>query len=291
MAKRQLSTSRALLRAAAILVLTLLVVSCFLIVNVVAPNARSKVRRLWCRGTCRIIGISIERSGVIAEGHPVLFVANHVSYIDVIVLGAHVDATFIAKSEISSWPFFGPLARLTGTMFVRRYWRCANLQLNQIKERMTRGEDFILFGEGTSSNGLQVLPFKTSLFGVVEPWRMSQAATAQPVTLIYRSLMDGTPFDHHNADLYAWFGARPMVPHLSRVLRMKGAKVQVIFGAACYSWAKQGRKEFATRMRSDIVRELERDQDGLNDPVVLMSRRRRKFPKILRIPRKKKEAA
>ena len=124
---------------------------------------------------------------------PTVYVANHVSYLDVLVLGALLDGTFIAKSEIASWPLFGLLCRLTGTLFVRRHWRSALIQRNALAGRMRQGESFILFGEGTSSNGLGVLPIKTSLLSVAEPWILDCPVAVQPVTLIYARHADGMP--------------------------------------------------------------------------------------------------
>ncbi len=231
----------------------------------------------------------MECRGNAAQYPRTLFVANHVSYLDIILLGSIADATFIAKSEIEKWPFIGHLGRSVGTVFVQRYWRRAGYQFETLRERLSNAESFVLFGEGTSSNGLQVLPFKSSLLGVAEAWQLPQPIAVQSVTLIYESLKDGTPIAESNADLYAWYGAQPLMPHLFRALGMQGAKVTVVFGSVIYSWDCNDRKRLASLLRDEISREL---AQRVRKPVIRWSTdkpRRSLSKRYLR--RKKKEAA
>ena len=99
---------------------------------------------------------------------PVLYVANHCSWIDIPVLSSITPLVFTAKSEIGRWPVVGLLARLQRTVFVDRSRRHATGDVNkEIASRMTDGDPVVLFGEGTSSDGNTVLPFRTALFGAV----------------------------------------------------------------------------------------------------------------------------
>jgi hypothetical protein len=92
----------------------------------------------------------------------------------------------------SGWPLFGAIGRAAGTFFIRRRWRDALVQRNTLAARLRAGESFILFAEGTSTDGLDVLPFKTSLLSVAEPWVLDRPIAVQPVTLAYRRLRCGS---------------------------------------------------------------------------------------------------
>jgi 1-acyl-sn-glycerol-3-phosphate acyltransferase len=99
-----------------------------------------------------------------------LYVANHVSYTDITVLGSVIPGSFIAKAEVADWPFFGWLAKLQRSVFVDRQVRSTVTQRDAVGERLASGDALILFPEGTSGDGNRVLPFKTALFGA---WRGS----------------------------------------------------------------------------------------------------------------------
>jgi len=157
-----------------------------------------------------------------------LFVANHVSYLDIIVLSSILDASFIAKSEVADWPVLGLLARLQRTLFVeRRRPRAAN-QRDAISERLGVGDSLILFPEGTSNDGQHVLPFKSALFSVAERRGTGKPLTIQPVSLAYTRL-DGIPLHRAFRPHYAWFGDMTLMPHMFQMLGMGRVTVEVIF--------------------------------------------------------------
>ena len=105
------------------------------------------------RQWCRIFGIHGHVQGQISLHRPTLFVANHISYLDIIVLSSILDASFIAKSEIADWPILGRLSRLQRTLFLEwRRPRAAN-QRDAISERLGAGDSLSLFPEGTSNDG------------------------------------------------------------------------------------------------------------------------------------------
>jgi lyso-ornithine lipid O-acyltransferase len=219
-----------------------------------------RLRRLWCRGTCWLLGVRATLEGAPFRGCPTLLVANHVSYLDVVVLGSFVDATFVAKSEVAGWPLFGLLGRVTRTLFVKRHWRQARVQRDALAARMREGESFVLFGEGTSTNGLQVRRFKTSLLGVAEPWIVDRPVAVQPAALAYVRLADGTPFGPGNCDLYAWHSDAELVPHLWDVLRMGGVEVRLALGEPVPSWSVRSRKLLGTDLRDTVERALRRSR-------------------------------
>ena len=247
---------RAVTRAVAFLSLTLFLIVIYPLAIALGPAGRRLVRRVWCRTTCWILGVKVTCEGQPFTACPTLFVANHVSYIDILALGGFVEATFIAKSEVKSWPLIGFIASCSGTMFIKRHWRQALLQRNAIAVRMRRGESFVLFAEGTSSNGLAVRPLKTSLMSVVEPWVLDGPVAAQSVTLAYTRLADGRPHDRTTCDLYAWYDEMPFVPHLGAVLAAEGCTVVLRLHEPVMSWSVASRKDLAPRCRDEITSSL-----------------------------------
>jgi lyso-ornithine lipid O-acyltransferase len=247
---------RGFARATLFLTTTALLIPAYLVCWRIGPRARFAVRRLWCRLVLLILGIHLVRKGDVFRACPTLYVANHSSYLDIVCLGGEVDGTFIAKSEVAGWPFFGHLARLTGTMFVRRHWRQALIQRNLLADRLRTGENFVLFGEGTSTNGLDVKPFKTSLLSVAEPWVMDQPIAVQPVTVVYLRLRDGRPIDASNTDLYAWWGSAEMLGHLWRMMKQPGVVVEVHFGTPVLSWAVTSRKVLGRELQAQVRHHL-----------------------------------
>jgi lyso-ornithine lipid O-acyltransferase len=247
------SVHRGVVRATAFLSVTGVLVALYLCSWPFGAGARATLRRLWSRSVCFILGLRVVRTGEPFRACPTLYVANHVSYLDVVCIASFADATFIAKSEVAGWPFFGFIAKLAGTMFVRRHWRQALVQRNALAAQMREGGHFVLFGEGTSTNGLDVKPFKTSLLSVAEPWVVDRPVAVQPVTLVYLRFLDGTLVDATNTDLYAWWGSADMLGHLWRMLKLPGAVVEVHFGPPVLSWAVSSRKVLGRELHAQVL--------------------------------------
>ena len=125
--------------------------------------------RLWHRLVVRLLGLRVHVHGSPAEGRPLLIAANHVSWTDIMALGATADVHFIAKAEVAGWPLFGRLAKLQRTVFIDRTRpRNAGEQAGAIAARLANGEPMVLFPEGTTSDGNAPLPFKSTLFAAAQ---------------------------------------------------------------------------------------------------------------------------
>jgi 1-acyl-sn-glycerol-3-phosphate acyltransferase len=246
------SVLRGVVRGVAFLTLSIVMIGLLTAAAPLGDAVRRPLRRAWARGVCAILGFRINRVGEPFRACPTLYVSNHSSYLDVPVLASFLDATFIAKSEVAGWPFFGLVARVGGTMFVRRHWRLALIQRNTLAARMRAGESFVLFGEGTSTNGMDVKPFKTSLLSVAEPWVLDRPIAVQPVTLVYLRLRDGTPLHEANASLYAWWASADLMPHLWRILRLEGCTIELRIGAPVVSWGVADRKALGRQLRDEV---------------------------------------
>jgi lyso-ornithine lipid O-acyltransferase len=178
----------------------------------------------WC---CRILGLRVRRIGHPIEARPVLFAVNHISYLDITVLGSLLPVSFIAKREVASWPFFGWLARLQRSVFIDRQVRSTAQQRDSIASRLGAGDALVLFAEGTSSDGNRVLPFKSALFSVADH-AATGVVTVQPVSIAYTRL-DGMPIGRRLRPLFAWYGSMSMAPHLWTMIGLGTIEIVVEF--------------------------------------------------------------
>ena len=151
--------------------------------------------------------IRVETRGTFAENS--LIVANHISWTDVLVLGAIRPTLFVAKSEVRNWPLLGFLARLNGTLFVRRDARqLAREQVATVTNALARGP-VAIFPEGTTGCGAQVLPFKPTLFAAATGHHV------QPVSIQYRPR--GRDWAPGELARFAWDGEKEFWPHLLEI--------------------------------------------------------------------------
>jgi 1-acyl-sn-glycerol-3-phosphate acyltransferase len=183
----------------------------------------------WYHNRClRLLGLCIERHGRPSRAHPTLFVVNHVSYLDITILGALLPASFVAKTEVRDWPFFGLLAKLQRTVFIARSGREAATQRDEMQRRLENGDDLILFPEGTSGDGNHVLPFKSALFAVAQREVNGKPIPVQPVSLAY-SKLDGLPMGRFLRPFFAWYGDMDLLPHIWHALALGTVTVEVTF--------------------------------------------------------------
>ena len=121
------------------------------------------ITQFVCRTVLVIMGLPVEVRGQRMTG-PGAVVANHTSWLDIFVLNSRKTIYFVSKAEVSGWPGIGWLARATGTVFINRDRREARAQTEVFEDRLLQGHRLLFFPEGTSTDGLRVLPFKTTLF-------------------------------------------------------------------------------------------------------------------------------
>ena len=167
---------------------------------------------LVCRGALRLLGFRLRVSGRPIRGAGAM-VANHSSWLDILVLNARTPVVFVSKAEVAGWPGIGLLARVTGTLFIRRESRSeAARQARAVAERLANNETLLFFPEGTSTDGRRVLPFKPALFaGLLAPG-LPEGLAMQPVTLSWEAPEGEDP------RFYAWWGGMEFGPHALAVL-------------------------------------------------------------------------
>jgi 1-acyl-sn-glycerol-3-phosphate acyltransferase len=177
---------------------------------------------IYHRVCCWLLDLHVEVRGTMSTARPTLFVCNHTSYLDISVLGSIIRGSFVAKTEVANWPFFGFLAKLQRTVFVDRQRRSTtHHQRDELVRRLEAGDNLILFPEGTSNDGNRTLPFRSALFGVAERRvangkREPLPLTIQPVSLAYVRL-NGMPIGRSLRPYFAWYGDMDLVSHLWRV--------------------------------------------------------------------------
>ncbi len=130
-------------------------------------HQKSERIQAWAQASLTLLSIDLQVNGLPPKGGPLLLVANHVSWLDIVVLLASCPCRFVSKSEIGRWPVVGTLTRAAGTLFITRNSRRDALRVvHQMAEKLQADSGMVLaiFPEGTTSNGLQVLPFHANLF-------------------------------------------------------------------------------------------------------------------------------
>jgi lyso-ornithine lipid O-acyltransferase len=180
------------------------------------------------RHTAALLGLRVEIRGRRVTDEPVLFACNHASYADMEVLGSVIPGSFIAKTEVGTWPLFGLLARLQRTVFVDRRVRSAAEQRDSLTQRLHQRGNLILFPEGTSNDSLHVRPFKSALFAAAEVKVGGRALLVQPVAIAYTKV-NGIPLGRDLRPFFAWYGDMELIGHLWRMVGFGTVDVVVQF--------------------------------------------------------------
>ncbi len=207
---------------------------------------------LFHRLVCRIIGVRVRVEGQPPRGRSTLLVSNHVSWADITAIASVTPLSFIAKSEVAGWPVFGTFARLQRSVFVDRARRSATAQVNgAIARRLADNEAMVLFAEGTTGEGMRVLPFRSALVGAVKDAAGEQAVRLQPMCICYVA-RNGLPLGRDGLPRIAWYGDMDLAPHLMDLLRSGDRYEAVIsFGEPVAGGVN---RKVATRMAEDFAR-------------------------------------
>lgn len=242
---------RAAVRLPAVVVVT---TSLYLLWLVTRPTAlvsphlaqltHHSVVSVWAKSLLVIFQAEVTKNGA-PPRPPFFLVCNHLSYIDIPVLLAHVDGVFLAKSEISRWPVLGHLARVTGTLFVDRERKADLLRVNEALENSLDSQwGVIVFPEGTSTSGESVLPFKSSIFEVA----VRAGCPVYHASVSYRTRPPSPPA-HLSV---CWWGDMGFVSHFLRLLTLPSIAAEITFGAEPVTG--RDRKDLAERAHRALQR-------------------------------------
>ncbi len=204
---------------------------------------RVRMMGLWSRGCLRALSVRVETKGPLPP--PALLVSNHLSYLDVLVLGSRAPGIFVSKAQVRRWPFFGWVAAAGGTIFLERGRKRALVGvLASIPKRLEAGLRVALFPEGTTTPGAGILALKPGL--------LAQAARAR-LPVYWACLCYRTPEDPAlAASRVCWWGNAEFFPHLMGVCALKSVEAKVVFGNAPV--ASADRKRLAARIREAMLR-------------------------------------
>ncbi|MDV7141738.1 lysophospholipid acyltransferase family protein [Tropicimonas sp. TH_r6] len=206
------------------------------------------ITRFVCRTAFFIMGIRRTVHGQPMEGLGAQ-VSNHVSWLDIFALNACDRIYFVSKAEVAGWPGIGWLARATGTVFINRDRREAQAQSALLEQRLGAGHRLLFFPEGTSTDGLRVLPFKTTLFQAFHADDVSDEFQVQPITLVYHGP------DGEDPRFYGWWADMEFGEHFLKVLRQKRQGSVEIYYHPPISVAEAGGRKALARQCERAVRD------------------------------------
>ena len=228
--------------------------------------------RFWHRVIAKLLGLRVHVTGELSSARPLLIVANHSSWADIVVLSTIAEVSFIAKSEVKTWPLFGLFAVLQRSVFVERERKqTTGRQAGTIASRLAQGDAMVLFAEGTTSDGNRVLPFKSALFGAAQLALRDTAAhkvLIQPVSIAYTKVQ-GLPMGRYMRRVASWPGSVGIISSLLAIVREGAFDVEVRIGAAVEFTPQSSRKQVALEMEHKVRAMMQTSLMGRQiDPVV-----------------------
>ncbi len=207
-----------------------------------------EVARLWSHAVLRLAGLRL-----IVRGTPVhagALVANHQSWLDIPALRSARLMYFVSKAEVATWPGIGFITRVTGTIFINRRRSEAKRDEEMLRSRIAHDQLLCFFPEGTSTDGLRVLPFKSSLFSVFFTDKRGRDITVQPVTVRFRPAPGSTLPD----GFYGWWGTMSFEGNIWDVVtRSRGGTAEVIFHTPVNAAEFTDRKRLADYCQSAVA--------------------------------------
>ena len=208
-----------------------------------APAQREERVVRWARRMLQVLGIELQLRGAPPAHGPVLLVANHISWLDILVLHAARHCRFVSKSDVEHWPLIGTLATGAGTLYIERESRRHVMRVvHHMAEALRGGDVLAVFPEGTTSDGRALLPFHGNLVQAA----ISADAPAQPVALSFLDRATGEP-----STAASYVGDETLVGSLWRMLTSPPLVAIVAFGEAQHALGR-GRREWASDLREAV---------------------------------------
>ena len=177
------------------------------------------------------------------------YACNHVSWLDILAIQSILDISFVAKSEVKGWPFFGFLAKIADTIFVDRRATAVKTQQFDLTRALKAGKSLCFFPEGTSTDGSSVLPFKSSLFEVFISFNKADGSAifVQPISLIY------SHSDVLNPTFFSWWGDMSLILHIFDVVaNARSGNIEITFEEPIDAKKFGDRKKLALAVQAAI---------------------------------------
>ena len=209
------------------------------------PPQREECVQQWARKMLAILGIELRLSGAPPAHGPMLLVANHISWLDILVMHAARHCRFVAKADVRRWPLIGTLATGAGTLYIERESRRDAMRVvHHMAESLRAGDILAVFPEGTTSDGRALLPFHANLLQAA----ISADAPVQPVAL---SFVDAASGEMSTAASY--IGDDTLVGSLWRTVTAPSLAAVVVFGVPEGAQGR-GRRAWAVALHDAVAR-------------------------------------
>ncbi|MEI7515867.1 MAG: lysophospholipid acyltransferase family protein [Betaproteobacteria bacterium] len=209
-----------------------------------SPPAREVAVQAWAHTMLACLGVQLRVIGEVPQTGPVLLVANHISWLDIVVMHAARHCRFISKSDIQHWPLVGTLATAAGTLYITRESRRDALRVVHHMAECLRGGDVLaVFPEGTTGDGSTVLPFHANLLQAA----ISADAPVLPLGLQYQDARSGAP-----SLAPCFVGDDTLVASIWRTLRASELRAVVHFGQPQFALGRD-RRRWACDLRDAVI--------------------------------------
>ena len=247
---------KGLLRLLVFLQLTIFLVLIFLIFKAILKPLNLNypvflIRKSWSILILRLFGLKLKVIGK-QSYNSTIFVSNHISWTDILVIQSVLDIIFVAKSDVKKMPGLGFLASIANTVFIDRNPQKISKDSLILKKKIEKGELICFFPEGTSTDGLRVLKFKSGFFQLLFDGIYNQnkyIKKVQPLSIYYKV---------HNKnlskDFYGWWGSMSIISHITKILCLSSGSVELKFHDSLNSEEFNDRKEIALAAENTIAK-------------------------------------
>lgn len=217
-------------------------------------NSKQRLVQRAYKTLARIAGLRIVTVGQPCDARPLLLVSNHISYFDIMVLGAALPVRFTPKADIRSWQVIGSLCGMLGCIFIDRNSSAAPRAKDDISAALAEGDIVSLFPEATTGDGVHLQPFRSAMFSVAEGGNTSPV-WVQPAVIEYTDIWK-LPIDSEQWTQIAWYGDMDLLPHLWNALKIGSIGVRLTF-LPPVATAGADRKQLAARCQEAIAHHLD----------------------------------
>ena len=209
-----------------------------------SPEQREIRVQVWSRELLARLGIRLQVVGDATQPGPLLLVANHISWLDISALHAARFCRFVSKADVKAWPLIGALASGVGTLFIQRESRRDAMRVvHHMADSLRAGDVLAVFPEGTTSDGVELLPFHANLLQAA----VAAGAPVQPVALLF---VDTRTAERSLAPCYV--GEDTLLGSVWRTVRAPGITVRIVFGEPQAAQGRE-RRAWAQELRTAVV--------------------------------------
>jgi lyso-ornithine lipid O-acyltransferase len=208
--------------------------------------------RFCYQGILFICEVHLKINGQLSDGRPLLIVSNHLSYLDIPIIGSVANIRFTPKNDIASWPFIGSICKMTHCVFIDRKPGSIQDAGQAVANALVKGEIILLFPEATTGNGIHLIDFKPGFFSLAEDKIGGEELVIQPVAILYKAIRR-LPIDTTQIPSIAWYGDMSLLPHLLALLKLGRIDAELALLSPVTLAQGENRKSLAMRVQNVIA--------------------------------------